>query len=100
MSAVARGLVASAYRDNGNKCRLTIAKQPVNSFVPIVKLFHKNSPYTKAFSEQYKKNSIYYTQIYHFIIDVHLSSFYSFRIQELLEAGVIDYYFSKYLVTI
>ena len=47
-----RGVVVSTYRENGNKCRLTIAKKPVSSFIPIVQLLRKNSPYTKAISQQ------------------------------------------------
>ena len=52
ISALTRGIVASTYRENGRKCRYTIAKEPVDPFIPIVQLLRKNSPYTQIINQQ------------------------------------------------
>ena len=47
------GLINSAYKENGNKCKLTLAKEPISVFMPVVYGLTKNGPYTKAFDEQF-----------------------------------------------
>jgi hypothetical protein len=43
------------YRENGKKCKLTLAKEPISFFAPIVLPLAKNGPYTNAVNEAYYK---------------------------------------------
>ena len=48
------GLINSTYRENGNKCLLTIAKEPASVFSSRVGMgLQKNGPFTQAINEQY-----------------------------------------------
>jgi len=44
-------LIDSTYRENGKKCRLTIAKEPISYFASLSYPLAKNGPYSKAISE-------------------------------------------------
>ena len=47
------GLINAAYKENGKKCKLTLAKEPISVFLPVVYGLTKNGPYTEAFDEQF-----------------------------------------------
>lgn len=46
------GLMDATYRENNKKCKVTLAKEPISMFAPIVQVLAKNGPYTKFISEQ------------------------------------------------
>ena len=46
-------LIYETFKENGNKCRMTFAKEPLSHFTPFSYLLTKNGPYTKAINEQY-----------------------------------------------
>ena len=41
----------STYRENGNQCRYTLAKEKVGSFTPFVFMLRKNGPYTQVINQ-------------------------------------------------
>ena len=45
-------IVDQLYRENGKKCVLTVMKQSVPFFSPVVFNLAKNGPYTKAINDQ------------------------------------------------
>ena len=45
-------LIDAAFKANGNKCVITLAKNPVSMFLPTSNPLAKNGPYTKAINEQ------------------------------------------------
>jgi len=47
------GLIDATYQENGNKCRFTLAKEPVSAFYPASFGFAKNGPYTKIINQLY-----------------------------------------------
>ena len=46
-------LINSTYYENNKRCVLTVSKEPVTMFAPIVFGLTKNGPFTQAISEQY-----------------------------------------------
>ena len=46
------GIIDALYRENGNKCKVTIGKEPISVFSPGVFGLAKNSPYTKTIDQQ------------------------------------------------
>ena len=50
-----KGLIDAAYKQNGKKCQLTLAKEPISVFLPTCNPLVKNGPYTTAINEQYTK---------------------------------------------
>ena len=40
------------YRENGKKCGVTYAKEPISQFQPAAMMLAKNGPYTEALSER------------------------------------------------
>jgi len=46
------GIIESNYRENNQKCQLTLAKEPIAMFTPAVFVLAKNGPYSKAINEQ------------------------------------------------
>ena len=52
MDVVNYGLIDSTYRQNGKKCRMTLAnRETVGSPIFLVALLAKNSPYTEAYNK-------------------------------------------------
>ena len=49
------GIVDATYRENGKKCKLTLGRNPISFFAPVVFPMAKNGPYSKAISEAYMK---------------------------------------------
>ena len=45
-------LIDLIYRENGNKCGVTYAKEPIQQFQPGSFWLAKNGPYTKAINER------------------------------------------------
>ena len=51
-------LIDATYRENGKKCRVTIAKEPVSLFTPACMALGKDGPYTTAINEQLIDNHL------------------------------------------
>ena len=60
VEAITYGIVSSMYRANGNKCKHTLVKEKVDSFIPLVQILQKNSPYTKAINQQLRWIDLYF----------------------------------------
>ena len=45
-------LIYETFKENGNKCRMTFAREPAPLFLPYSFLLAKNGPYTQAINEQ------------------------------------------------
>ena len=54
-------LIDATYRENGKKCRVTIAKEPVSLFTPACMALGKDGPYTTAINEQLIDNHLQHT---------------------------------------
>ena len=46
------GIINSAYRESGNVCKLTLAKEPLPMFIKSCAGLSKSGPYTKAIDQQ------------------------------------------------
>ena len=46
------GIIDTTYKENGNKCRLTLAKKTVGQTSTVTTPLTKNSPYSNAFNQQ------------------------------------------------
>ena len=58
VDSVARGIVHSTFLKNGKKCCYTLAKETAASFIQIVQVLRKNSPFSSAIYKQLR-NSVY-----------------------------------------
>ena len=46
------GIIDATYRENGKKCRLTLARETVGYPLFVATLFAKDSPYTDTYNKQ------------------------------------------------
>ena len=90
------GLIDSIYRENGKKCGVTYAKQPVSQFMPVAMMFAKNGPYTRAINERYTRYSRVTKKI--LINSYNIFYFQTWRLQALIEGGIIGFIMKKYMV--
>lgn len=68
---LSHGIIDSTYRENGKNCKFTLAKEPAQSFFPIVHMLQKNSPFTKAINEQLRY-LFTITQFMFFWVEIHV----------------------------
>jgi hypothetical protein len=66
---------------------VTLAKEPISFFSPVVHAMAKNGPFTKAINRQYKFN-YFNDQFVFFFKDFKLRLKFSDRIQAQTEAGI------------
>lgn len=51
LDIIVYGIINAAYRKNGRKCRLTLAKEKIDTY-SISQALAKNGPYTKSINQQ------------------------------------------------
>ena len=94
------GIINSAYRESGNVCKLTLAKEPLPMFIPSCAGLSKSGPYTKAIDQQLIFDITITTLICLFLVSYYASfDFYS-RMLAQIEIGLIDNYFKPTMVCI